>query len=69
MAANARKARIATSQATNPSFNLTFLNSPGRGFGFTEPAAYFLTLGNITANTVRRDFVEYLFGMLLPVRL
>jgi hypothetical protein len=72
MAADARAARVATSNATNPSFNQTFMTTRG----FAEPAAYFMALGhqgdvgiavgNETVYgytyTVNRSFVEYFFG-------
>jgi hypothetical protein len=58
MAANARAARVATSNATNPSFNLTYIADKG----FSEPAAYFFALGNRTTHNVNRTFVEYLFS-------
>jgi hypothetical protein len=61
MAANARAARVATSNATNPTFGLT---PTGLSFGFGETAAYILGLGDRVKGEVRRDVVEYLFGKL-----
>ncbi|KAF2102003.1 Cloroperoxidase [Rhizodiscina lignyota] len=58
MAANARLARVHTSNATNPTFMLTDL---GRKFSFGETAAYILVLGDRVAGTVKRSWVEYLF--------
>ena len=60
IAAKARAGRIATSMATNPTFNLTYFNEKGYGYG--EPAAYLLALGNFSTHTAERSFVEYLFG-------
>ncbi|KAI9685685.1 MAG: hypothetical protein M1822_004245 [Bathelium mastoideum] len=56
--ADARLARIRTSNATNPTFGLTQL---GTAFGFGETAAYILVLGDRVSGTVNRTFVEYLF--------
>ncbi|KAM3068447.1 hypothetical protein ACMFMG_009586 [Clarireedia jacksonii] len=58
MAANARYARVQTSNATNPTFGLSDL---GREFGYGESAAYIGILGNKTSGTVRKNIVEYLF--------
>jgi hypothetical protein len=60
MTANARSARIATSQATNPEFNLTTTLAQG---SLGECAAFICTLGDKTTGTVPKSFVEYLFGM------
>ena len=58
-AANARLARVQTSNATNPTFGLSDL---GTGFSYGESAAYILVLGERVSGTVNRSFVEYLFG-------
>jgi len=58
MAANARLARVHTSNATNPTFTLT---TTGREFSFGESAAYILVLGDRVTGTVTRSWVEYLF--------
>jgi hypothetical protein len=60
--AAALAARKATSNATNPTYELSDL---GTGFGFGETAAYILILGNKTTSTVNRTLVEYLFGKLI----
>ncbi|KUJ08957.1 Cloroperoxidase [Mollisia scopiformis] len=76
MAANARAARIATSKATNPTFNQTYMDN--KGFG--EPTAYFMALGHQVpvgnettfgyTYEVKRSFVKYLFEHeRLPVKL
>ncbi|KAI9148171.1 putative sterigmatocystin biosynthesis peroxidase stcC [Paramyrothecium foliicola] len=57
-AANARFARIQTSNATNPNFELT---QAGIDFGVGESAAYILILGDRVSGTVRKSFVEFLF--------
>jgi hypothetical protein len=59
MAANARLARYATSNATNPTFNISEL---GNEFSIGESAAYVTLLGDKISSTVKRSFVEYLFG-------
>ncbi|KAF4624909.1 heme-thiolate peroxidase [Cudoniella acicularis] len=58
MAANARLARVHTSNATNPTFGFTQL---GQEFSFGESAAYILVLGDRVSGTVPRSWVEYLF--------
>ncbi|KAI9695640.1 MAG: hypothetical protein M1820_008487 [Bogoriella megaspora] len=58
MAANARSARVHTSNTTNPTFSLSEL---GTAFGFGESAAYIIVLGDRISGTVNRTFVEYLF--------
>lgn len=58
-AAHARLARVHTSNATNPTFTLT---STGLKFSFGETSAYIIVLGDRVAGTVRRAWVEYLFG-------
>jgi len=58
-AANARLARVKTSNATNPTFSLTPL---GTQFSFGETAAYILVLGDRVSGTVAKMRVEYLFG-------
>ncbi|KAH8901667.1 Cloroperoxidase [Thozetella sp. PMI_491] len=57
MAATARLASIAISNATNPTFNITSFSK--KGFG--EPAAYFLAFGDWDSHTANRSFVEYVF--------
>jgi Peroxidase, family 2 len=66
MAANARLARVHTSNATNPTFTLT---RTGLEFGFGESAAYILVLGDRVSGTVPRPWVEYLFGKILARQL
>jgi hypothetical protein len=58
MAANARRARVITSNKTNPTFILTEI---GRQFSFGETAAYILVLGDRIQGKVPRSWVEYLF--------
>ncbi|PMD12698.1 Cloroperoxidase [Hyaloscypha hepaticicola] len=58
MAANARLARVHTSNATNPTFGFT---ETGQEFSFGESAAYILILGDRVSGTVPRSWVEYLF--------
>jgi hypothetical protein len=62
MAANARLARLFTSNSTNPTFTLT---KTGREFSFGESAAYILVLGDRVSGTVSRSWVEYLFGKII----
>ncbi|KAH8658192.1 Chloroperoxidase [Xylariales sp. PMI_506] len=57
-AAAARLARIKTSQATNPAFNLS---SFGEFTSLSETAAYIIVLGDKASGTVPRAWVEYLF--------
>ncbi|SPQ24500.1 692923f1-c2ab-4731-831b-ffa9d9263d66 [Thermothielavioides terrestris] len=57
-AANARLARVLTSNATNPTFVLSQI---GEAFSFGETAAYILALGDRVSGTVPRQWVEYLF--------
>lgn len=59
MAANARLARVITSNTTNPEF---FLSHTGSGFSVGETAAYIIILGDRDSGTVRKEVVEYLFG-------
>jgi hypothetical protein len=58
MAANARYARVTTSNKTNPTFGLSDLGSE---FGYGESAAYIGIIGDKTSGTVPKKFVEYLF--------
>ncbi|KAF3024790.1 hypothetical protein E8E14_008205 [Neopestalotiopsis sp. 37M] len=58
MAANARYARVQTSNTTNPTFSSSQL---GSDFGYGESAAYIIVLGNKTSGTVDKRIVEYLF--------
>lgn len=59
MGANALVARQATSEATNPTFNLSEI---GTIFAYAETAAYIIVLGDKIEGTVERSRVEYLFG-------
>lgn len=59
LAANARLARYATSEATNPDFAMSQL---GEAFSLGETAAYIIALGDRDEGTVTKDWVEYLFG-------
>lgn len=59
MAANARYARVQTSNETNPTFELSEL---GEEFGYGESAAYIGIIGDKTTGTVEKKMVEYLFG-------
>lgn len=59
MAADARYARVQDSNITNPTFALSEL---GEEFGYGESAAYIIILGDKTAGTVQKSWVEYLFG-------
>jgi hypothetical protein len=52
-------ARLATSNATNPTFTLSEIGSE---FSLGETAAYVIVLGDKVSGTVRRSLVEYLFG-------
>ena len=61
-AANARLARVQTSNATNPTFGFS---QTGTDFSFGETAAYIIVLGDKVAGTVRKSRVEYLFGKIL----
>ena len=58
-AANARLARMYTSNATNPTFNLS---DTGVLFSFGETAAYLLVFGNAEGTSASRELVEYFFG-------
>lgn len=59
MAANARVARLMTSNLTNPEYSLSDL---GSGFSIGETAAYIGILGDKKTATVPKTWVEYLFG-------
>jgi hypothetical protein len=59
MAANARYARVTTSNETNPTYELSEL---GEEFGYGESAACIGILGNKATGTVAKSIVEYLFG-------
>lgn len=61
MAANARLARVDTSNATNPTFSMSSL---GDSFSLGETAAYIIALGDRDEGTVDKSWVEYLFGEL-----
>ncbi len=59
MAAKARLARINTSKKTNPTYQLSDL---GEAFTYGESAAYVVVFGDKKTGTVKRSFVEWLFG-------
>ena len=63
MAANARVARIKTSQATNPTYELSEL---GKNFSFGESVAYMILLGDKNSGTANRSWVEFFFGEGVP---
>ncbi|KAI1105729.1 Cloroperoxidase [Jackrogersella minutella] len=58
MAANARVARLMTSNLTNPEYSLSDL---GAAFSVGESAAYIAILGDKVSGTVPKTYVEYLF--------
>jgi hypothetical protein len=58
MVANARYARVETSNNTNPTFSMSQL---GLAFSYGESAAYVGILGDKVSGTVPKKFVEYLF--------
>ncbi|KAK9784227.1 putative Heme haloperoxidase family profile domain-containing protein [Seiridium cardinale] len=58
MAANARLARVNTSNTTNPTFSMSNL---GNAFSLGESAAYIIALGDRYNGTVEKSRVEYLF--------
>ncbi|KAK4444575.1 Chloroperoxidase [Podospora aff. communis PSN243] len=58
MGAKARYARIQTSSATNPSFELSEL---GSSFSFGESVAYVIVTGDKVSGTANRSWVEWLF--------
>ncbi|KAE8356997.1 Chloroperoxidase [Aspergillus coremiiformis] len=65
--AEARLTRMATSKATNPTFNVT--GNPLL-FSYTQAASYVLTFGDRVSGTVDRSWVEYLFkNERLPIEL
>ncbi|KAK8031272.1 Cloroperoxidase [Apiospora arundinis] len=67
MAAQARQARIRTSNATNPEYKLSPL---GIGFSLGEAAAYIIILGERQNYTADKCVVEYLFeNEKLPTKL
>ena len=59
MAANARVGRIKTSQATNPTYEMSEL---GDSFTYGESAAYIAFMGDKDSATANRTWVEWLFG-------
>lgn len=59
MAAKARLARIKTSKATNPTYSMSEL---GDAFTYGESAAYVVVFGDKKSGTVKRSWVEWLFG-------
>jgi hypothetical protein len=65
MAANARIARINTSNRTNPEFAFSDI---AHGFTLGESAAYIMILGDRVSGTVNKTWVEYLFGKLVGRR-
>ncbi|KAI1647035.1 Cloroperoxidase [Daldinia loculata] len=58
MAANARVARLMTSNLTNPEYSLSNLGSE---FSIGESVAYLSILGSKETGTVPKTYVEYLF--------
>lgn len=58
MAAKARLARIKTSKATNPTYQLSEL---GDAFTYGESVAYVVVFGDKKSATVKRSWVEWLF--------
>lgn len=58
-AAAARIARVHTSQTTNPTYSMSDL---GFDFSIGETAAYIVVIGDRVSGTVKKSFVEYLFG-------
>lgn len=59
MAADARYYRIKSSQATNPTYQMSEL---GDAFTYGESAAYVVLFGDKESQTVPRSWVEWLFG-------
>ncbi len=59
MAAKARLARIKTSNATNPTYQLSPL---GDAFTYGESAAYVVVFGDKSKGRVKRSWVKWLFG-------
>ncbi|KAJ5906612.1 uncharacterized protein N7473_003528 [Penicillium subrubescens] len=57
-AALARKARVETSNATNPEFTLS---KSALTLTYGESAVYIVTFGDRSAGTVRKSWVEYFF--------
>ncbi|GKZ29165.1 hypothetical protein AbraIFM66950_003326 [Aspergillus brasiliensis] len=57
-AADARQARVNTSRATNPTFNLSEI---GLAFGFGETAAYMIIFEEDSLGYANRSWVEYFF--------
>ncbi|KAL4932996.1 peroxidase family protein [Aspergillus undulatus] len=57
-AALSREARVNTSRATNPNYNMSQL---GEDFSYGETAAYLIVLGDKESGTVDRSWVEYMF--------
>jgi hypothetical protein len=62
MAANARAGRIKTSQATNPTYEMSDL---GNAFTFGESAAYVVFLGD-QKGSANRTWLEFWFGKQPP---
>lgn len=58
-AANARLARVLTSNLTNPTFGLSQI---GTLFSFGETAAYIAVFGDGASGTVNRSWINYFFG-------
>jgi hypothetical protein len=54
--ADARMARLATSQATNPEHSLSRLAD---GFSWGEMASFFEIMADGTTGTVEKKFIEY----------
>ena len=58
-AADARLARMYTTNATNPTFNISDV---GTLFSFGETAAYMIVFADETGETASREWVNYFFG-------
>lgn len=58
-AAEAHEARLNTSKATNPTFNLS---ETGLTFSFGETAAYMIVFEDTNLGYANRSWVEYFFG-------
>lgn len=56
--ADARMARLATSERTNPEHQTSLLAD---GFSWGECASFFEIMADGTTGTVRKDFIEYWF--------
>ena len=61
-AANARNARVQTSNETNPTFNF----DQGSRASPLETAVYIGALGDVVNGNVNASWVVYFFGMICP---